>query len=160
MATISTISSQRTLLEAFVATSAALGRLPLPAAALANEFDAWDDEPVTLRRSKKGRNDTTFRYYNAETFFHRVEGGAITARGDLLYRLGIVQQLALSSWLYEVGLTDDWCRLHIGLRIVKSLGYANATGFEYHHPDANLLAAILTPYGKWRAPSACKTHDD
>src|SRR3546814_18871190 len=62
-------------------------------------------------------------------------------------------QLAISAHLFDVGFTDDWCRRHIGLRIAKSLGYANATGFNYHDADTNLLAAILTPYGKWRNPA-------
>src|SRR3546814_18196179 len=65
--------------------------------------------------------------------------------------------MRISDWSSDVCssdlFSDDWCRRHIGLRIAKSLGYANATGFNYHDADTNLLAAILTPYGKWRNPA-------
>ena len=38
---------------------------------------------------------------------------------------------------------------HIGLRVAKSLAYANATGFGHDCPEMARLAAVLTPYWKW-----------
>src|SRR3546814_1353653 len=111
------------------------------------------DLPIVRRRTKQGRSDSKFRYHNAEHFLLSIERGFAHGRCHLLYQTGIVLQLAISAHLFDVGFTDDWCRRHIGLRIAKSLGYANATGFNYHDADTNLLAAILTPYGKWRNPA-------
>src|SRR3546814_10405578 len=72
----------------------------------------------------------------------------------------IVFQWGLRPHLFVGGFTDDWCRRYIGLRITKSLAYANATGFDYDNPDINLLAAILTPYGKWRNATRRDLFDD
>lgn len=159
MDVISALSSQRALLEAFVPNSAALGASAITHESLSMEFEAWADEPAILRRTKESKSESAFRYANAEQFFRCIEAGVITERSELLYRIGIVQQLAISSWLFAVGFDDEWCRHHIGLRIAKSLGYANASGFDYYDPRANLLAALLTPYGKWRSPTSCKSHD-
>lgn len=160
MDAISTRSSQHILREAFVPRSAALGAATITAETLQKEFDAWGDGPVVLRRTRQGRSDSAFRYRNAESFFRSVEDGFITEHSDMLYRLGIVLQLGLSAWLLDVGFTDDWCRRHIGLKIAKSLGYASATGLDHHDPETNLLAAILTPYGKWRNPSSRENNED
>lgn len=85
----------------------------------------------------------------------------VADRFDLLYQAGIVIQLGISSHLLDVGFDDHWCARHIGLRVAKSLAYANATGFNYDHPDTNLLAAVLTPYCKWRnAIMREQGHDD
>jgi len=112
--------------------------------------DEWKDEPPVLRRTRGGRSLSEFRYHNAESFFATTEKGIVRDRCDLLYQAGIVMQLAISAHLLDVGFDDRWCARHIGLKIAKSLAYANATGFDYDEPDTNLLAAILTPYGKWR----------
>lgn len=71
-----------------------------------------------------------------------------------------MMQLWLSSCLFSVGFSDNWCQRYIWIRIAKSLGYANATGFNYHDADTALLDAILTPYGKWRHPTAWENRDD
>lgn len=160
METVSLQSPQYLLREAFVSSSAAFDAAPVTAETLHKEFVAWGDAPVVLQRTEIGRSDSEFRFHNAEQFFRSAEDGIITERVDLLYRIGIVLQLGLSAWLIHVGFTDDWCRRHIGLRIAKSLGYANATGLDYHDPDTNLLAAMLTPYGKWRSPTAWEPRDD
>jgi hypothetical protein len=163
MGTISPTPSRRALLGAFAATSTTLVAAPATAETLRREFEAWDDTPIVLRRSQQGRSDSRYRYHNAEHFFIGIEQGAewfVGDRFDLLYRTGIVIQLGLSSHLFDVGFTDDWCRRHIGLRIAKSLGYANATGFAYHDLDTELLAAILTPYGKWRNAMPSDGYDE
>ena len=160
MGAISPTPSRRALLGAFAAASAAIITAPATPATLRREFEAWDDKPIVLRRTKLGRRASRFRYHNAEHFFLSIEKGFTHGRSDLLYQTGIVLQLGISAHLFDVGFTDDWCRQYIGLRIAKSLGYANATGFDYHDPDTNLLAAILTPYGKWRNPAPWDDHYD
>ncbi len=152
--------TRRTLMGAFVATSAALVPASPTRETLQREFDAWDDRPIILKRTRQGQRDSRFRYEHSEHFFLSIENGFIVDRFDFLYQTGIVMQLGLSAHLFDVGFTDDWCRDYIGLRIAKSLGYANATGFDYRDPDTNLLAAVLTPYGKWRAPAPWDDHDD
>src|SRR3546814_20216065 len=128
MGAISPTPSRRAFLGAFAATSAAVTAAPATEA-LQREFEAWDDEPIVLRRTEDGRGDSEFRYHNAESFFLSIERGIVHERFDLLCQTGIVIQLGLSAHLFDVGFTDDWCRRYIGLRITKSLAYANATGF-------------------------------
>lgn len=90
-----------------------------------------------------------------------IEEEIVRDRSDLLYQTGIVMQLGISAHLLDVGFDENWCVRHIGLRIAKSLAYANVTGFDYDHPDTNLLAAILTPYCRWRNPMMRERgHDD
>lgn len=116
---------------------------------LDREFIIWGDEPIVLARTEQGRNDSKFRYHNAEGFFASVEAGFGKDRYYLLYQTGIVMQLALSSHLLDVGFSDRWCARHIGLRVAKSLGYANATGLGHSGAEIEGLAELLTPYCKW-----------
>jgi hypothetical protein len=60
----------------------------------------------------------------------------------------------MSSHLLDVGFTDQWCARHIGLDVTRSLACANATGFGFESSDFDQLAAILSPYGKWRLPQS------
>jgi hypothetical protein len=106
--------------------------------------------PPPLDRSRAGRNASRFRYHNAESFFRMIERGIVRDAHDQLYQTGIVLQLGLSSHLFDVGFTDEWCARHIGLNVARSLGYANATGFGFDWPEFDLLAAILSPYSRWR----------
>lgn len=110
------------------------------------------DSPVTLRRTRAGRNLSRFRYRNAESFFASVEDRKIRHGPDLLYQTGIVIQLALSSHLLDVGFDDAWCARYLGLNIAKSLACANATGLDHRAPDMERLAATLSPYSRWRYP--------
>lgn len=103
-----------------------------------------------LCRSPAGRNASRFRYHNAENFFRGIKHGIVGDARDQLYQTGIVLQLGLSSHLFDVGFTDEWCARHIGLYVARSLAYANATGFGFACADFDLLAAILSPYGRWR----------
>jgi len=118
------------------------------------------DEPVVLRRTRAGRSDSRFRYHNAESFFLGIEKGIVRDPHDQLYRTGIVLQLGLSSHLLDVGFTDRWCARHVGLHITRSLAYANATGFGFELAEFDLLAAILSPYGKWRFPQPHERVED
>ena len=119
-----------------------------------------EERPVVLRRSREGRRLSRFRYNNAEGFFRssRIEDGRL--RGDTLYSLGIVTQLGLSAHLLDVGFDDRWCAQYIGLHVAKSLAYANATGFDLHSADFELLAAILSPYSSWRHQSVRNARPD
>src|SRR3546814_5854579 len=65
MGAISPTPSRRAFLGAFAATSAAVTAAPATEA-LQREFEAWDDEPIVLRRTEDGRGDSEFRYHNAE----------------------------------------------------------------------------------------------
>jgi hypothetical protein len=68
---------------------------------------------------------------------------------EMLYRSGIVAQLALSSHLLDMGFPDEWNARHVRLDVAKSLAYANATGFGHDCPDMARLATVLSPYWKW-----------
>ena len=164
MVEIGTATSRRALLGflgSAPAASVAIERTFPWASALSPLFHEWGDEPAILRRSKEGRGLSRFRYHNAESFFAGIEAGFSGDRFDLLYQTGIVMQLGISSHLLDVGFDDRWCARHIGLRVAKSLAYANATGFNYDHSDTNLLAAVLTPYCRWRNPIMREPgHDD
>src|SRR3546814_515817 len=54
-----------------------------------------------------------------------------------------------SSDLLDVGFPDEWNARYVGLRVAKSLAYANATGFGHDCSDMARLAAVLTPYCRW-----------
>lgn len=118
------------------------------------------DQLVALRRTSQGRRDSRFRYHNAESFFRIVEHDRVRNRSDQLYQTGIVLQLGLSSHLFDVGFSDAWCARHIGLDISRSLACANATGLGFDIPEFDLLAASLSPYGKWRLVRAWDGAED
>jgi len=112
--------------------------------------------------SRDNRSLSRFRYHNAESFFRSLEDGPAPNPQDMLYRTGIVAQLALSAHLLDIGLADDWCARNIGLNISTSLSYANATGLGHTCEEMARLADVLTPYWKWRQPvrASSMTHDD
>jgi hypothetical protein len=146
------ITSRRSLLIAIAITPIAISS-PWDAAIAALPYH---DEAVVLRRTRVGRSDSRFRYYNAESFFLGIERGVVQNPSDLLYQTGIVLQLALSSHLFDVGFTDEWCRRHIGLNVARSLAYANASGFGFEVTEIDRLAAILSPYSKHRFGQPCE----
>lgn len=134
----------------------ALSAAPIVAAATSPWHEAiaqlhrrYGDKAVTLVRSKAGRDFSLARYHRAEEFFPEREARSPSDWHHFLYQAGIVAQLSLSSHLLDVGFPDAWCASHIGLRVAKSLVYANATGFGYDCPDTARLALVLTPYWKW-----------
>lgn len=116
--------------------------------------------PVRLSRSRAGRSASRFRYHNAESFFVGVERGIVQDGCDRLYLVGVVLQLGLSSHLFDVGFNDRWCAENLGLYISRSLAFANATGFGFERPEFDLLAAILSPYSRWRYPAQGERTDD
>jgi len=127
----------------------------------------YHDEPVKLIRSKVGRDLSLARYQTAHEFFPDVDKPVQDLR-DFLYYAGITAQLGLCAHLLDVGFPDEWCARNIGLRVAKSLAYANATGFGHDCPRMARLARVLTPYWKWnpsrlrdrRQPSAWGFHPD
>src|SRR3546814_18132341 len=121
MGAISPTPSRRALLGAFAATSAAIVAAPATAETLRREFEAWDDEPIVLRRTKQRRSDSKFRYHNAEPFLLSIERGFAHGRCHLLYQTGIVLPLAIRAHLFYVAFTADWCGLPIGLRLPNTL---------------------------------------
>ncbi|HEU5068014.1 MAG TPA: hypothetical protein VFT61_07515 [Sphingomicrobium sp.] len=152
MVEIGSATSRRALLGFITAAPTIAVAVPASpwASPLSRLCEEWNDEPAILRRSNEGRSLSEFRYHNAESFFVSVEKGLVRGRCDLLYRTGIVMQLGISSHLLDVGFDDRWCARHVGLKVAKGLAYSNATGFDCDDADTNLLAAILTPYDKWR----------
>lgn len=153
MVEIGSATSRRALLGAITATP-----LLLPGVAAASTWDAAlaslpraaNQEPLSLRRSKEGRSLSRVRYHRAESFFVGFETRTPRHQHDQLYQIGIVLQLGLSSHLLDIGFEDAWCARNLGLHVAKSLAYANATGLGHNSPELERLAAILSPYGKWR----------
>lgn len=164
MIEIGSMTSRRALLGAL--TVIPIAALPERVAALPREAPigmlpyASPEQPVLLQRSRKGRNDSRFRYHNAESFFLGIEKGIVRHPHDRLYQTGIVLQLALSSHLLDVGFTDQWCARRVGLNVARSLACANATGFGFELAEFDLLAAILSPYCKWRFPQPRQRTED
>lgn len=141
----------RTLTAAPVVVTALQATSPWDAA-LAALHERHDDIPATLIRTRAGRELSEARYIRAEEFFPDRRAYARSHRDHFLYFAGITAQLAVSSHLLDVGFDDRWCARHIGLRVAKSLAYANATGFGHHDEAMAQLAAVLTPYCKWNRP--------
>ncbi len=144
-------TSRRALLRILTATPGAALAMSATSPwsdALASLHEDYGDEPVIMTRTKDGRALSRRRYYVAEGFFPD-RRQANSGWHDYLYKAGITAQLALSSHLLDVGFPDAWNAGHIGLRVAKSLAYANATGFGHHCPDMARLAAVLSPYWQW-----------
>ena len=141
-------TSRRALLGALTAAPVMVPVIASPwSEALASLHADYGDDPTAIIRTKEGRALSRRRYHVAEGFFP-----AEHERADwhgYLHRAGITAQLALSSHLLDMGFADDWCARHIGLRVAKSLDYANATGLGHDCPDMVRLAGVLTPYCRW-----------
>jgi hypothetical protein len=163
-------TSRRQFLGAFAITPAvaAVGAALSPWQSGLNILHTrYDDETVKLVRSKQGRELSLARYQTAHEFFPDV-GKPVQDLSDFLYHAGITAQLSLCAHLLDVGFPDEWCARNIGLRVAKSLAYANATGFDHDCPKMARLARVLTPYWKWnpsrlrdhRQPSAWSFHPD
>lgn len=145
------MTSRRALLGAFGTVPATAIAAPAQNA-LAGLWKAHDDEPVTLLRTREGRSLSLHRYRTAKAFFPELDHRSLGSRKDFLYRAGITAQLGLASHLLDVGFPDPWVARHIGLRVAKSLAYANATGFGHACPNMSRLADVLSPYWKWNRP--------
>jgi len=150
-----TTTSRRTLLHALTAApvvAISVSVISPWSKALAPLHQRYEDEPATLVRTKYGREFSLVRYHRAEEFFATIEEGFLDrdfAHG-LLYKSGVVAQLALSAHLLDVGFSDEWNARNIRQDISKGLAYANATGFGHDCPEMARLAVILSPYWKWR----------
>ncbi|WP_231730345.1 hypothetical protein [Novosphingobium sp. Fuku2-ISO-50] len=156
MVELAPTTSRRALLGALAKAPVAVvlvPRIPSPSERMLSALsDDYGDDPVKLVRSKAGRSLSRERYRRAEEFFPREGPIAPAGWSDFLYTVGISVQLGLSAHLLDVGFPDAWCARHIGLRIAKSLAYANATGFNHECPHMARLALVLTPYWKWNRP--------
>ncbi len=146
-------TSRRALLGAL--TTAPIAIRPVKAvmspwqSALADLHEVYDHEPASPQRTKSGRSLSRFRYHNAERFCLKV-GAPYACTGEaLMYASGIVVQLALSSYLIDIGFDDQWCARQIGLHVAQSLAYANATGLGHDCPNMARLAMVLSPYWQW-----------
>ena len=146
---LSTTPSRRTILGAMALTAVAAA----PSCAEGLGDDQGERRLPMLQRTRTGRKLSRVRYYNAEHFLETINVGGPMRQNDLLYRSGIVAQLALSSHLLDVGFADTWCAKYIGLHVSKSLQYANASGFGHDCRQMNRLSIVLSPYGQWRNPS-------
>src|SRR3546814_13716009 len=76
--------------------------------------------------TKDGRSLSRWRYHRAEGFFPDNETRSIGGWHRFLYFSGITAQLGLSAHLLDVGFPDEWNARYVGLRVAKSLAYANA----------------------------------
>lgn len=144
-------TSRRGLLRSLgIASTATLVTTTSWATALSALEVRYDDQPVTLNRTKEGRSISLKRYHRAETAFSAVEAGFFADHiRDSLHQAGAVAKLALCAHLLDVGVSDAWCAKNLRQDISKALAYANATGLGHDCPDMTRLAVILTPYWKW-----------
>lgn len=152
MEQLTTTKSRRTVLRTLTAAPVMANTARPWDEALAALHEHYGDDSARLVRSKAGREMSRARYIRAEGFFPEFEGYGKSDRNHFLYFAGITAQLALSSHLVDVGFPDRWCARYIGLRVAKSLAYANATGFDHDCHEMKRLAAVLTPYCKWNTP--------
>lgn len=163
MGDFSPTTSRRSFLGVVAAAPVATLASISPAGSAAGSSTAYPridlEMPPQLGRSRAGRYASLFRYHNAERFFRAIEHGLVRDRRDQLYHTGIALQLGLSSHLFDVGFIDEWCARQIGLNVMRSLAYANATGLGFHSAEFDLLAAILSPYGRWRFAEASHADD-
>lgn len=150
MGNIDPTTSRRALLGVLTVSTIAAARPTWPAA-LAKVRQGYGDDPVTLIRTPAGRALSRARYRRAEEFLPDASRDGAGHR-QFLYRAGIAAQLGLSAHLLDVGFPDAWCARQIGLRVAKSLTYANATGLGHFCPDMARLADVLSPYRKWNEP--------
>ncbi|WP_157222297.1 hypothetical protein [Novosphingobium sp. AP12] len=113
----------------------------------------YEDEAVTLVRTRKGRSLSRDRYESAEIAFTAMRKGFFARDVRVtLHQAGTVTKLALCAHLLDVGVADAWAAAHIRQDIAKALAYANATGLGHNCPDLARLAVILSPYWKWGYP--------
>src|SRR3546814_20123379 len=89
------------------------------------------------------------RFVRAQEFaagLYRYVGGDV---GDFLYHAGIVSHLGLTSYLFNRGLDDAWCRDRPGLDVAKSLAFANHHGLGCACNRLGDLAAFVGLLGRW-----------
>lgn len=144
------------------ATSAGLGAASQSAAfitlsaensELGGLWRRYDARPIRLLRTREGRELSLERYLRAGEFMGSLTSGATDDTAWFFYSAGIVAQLAMSSYLLDVGFPDMWCAKYIGLHVDRSLAYANATAFGYEDNATERLMDVLSPYWKWNSLS-------
>lgn len=144
--------SRRGFLQGIVTAPVAMAvrkiPLTLQTVALDRQMEEFEDPPI-LCRSREGRSFSRRRYHVAEEFFPDDTAPTMAGWNDYLYQAGITAQLALSSYLLDVGFDDQWCARRIGLHVDRSLAYARGAGFAHASPTLTRLASVLSPYCKW-----------
>lgn len=99
------------------------------------------------------------RLERAKEFMHGLHLHIDGDPPDFLYQAGIVTQLGLTAFLFEKGLTDDWCKTQIGMDIEKALLAANRFGLELNCGRMGEFTRLLGPYGRWRRPFSAELPD-
>lgn len=114
--------------------------------------------PASMRgqRNNESNEEAMWRLQNAREFFPAAN---TVGPADLLYRLGIVSQLALTSCLVAVGWSDDDCRRHVGQDVGKAFRLAQAKGLQFRSENFRRLTPLLSQYGRWRSPSAADSSE-
>jgi len=114
--------------------------------------------PASMRgqRKKEADEEAMWRLQNAREFFPAAN---IIGPADLLYRLGIVSQLALTACLVAAGWSDDDCRRYVGQDVGKAFRLAKAKGLQFHSENFQRLTPLLSQYGRWRSPSAAASSE-
>jgi hypothetical protein len=104
----------------------------------------------TRARSSSTRWRGSYLFDNAVGFLSGVkhlEGSDDPHSREILFHLiGCAVELLLKSYLHFRGWNDDRCRREIRHDLVKALAAAERLGFLRRHPDARMLARILSPY--------------
>ena len=111
------------------------------------------------RRPRPPDDPAASRFARAREFASGLDPHVAGNVGDFLYRAGIVSQLGVTAYLFDQGLDDAWCRKHIGLDVAKALAFANHLGLGCDCDRIAELARLLSPYGRWRRPSAADLPD-
>lgn len=146
-------TSRRALLRGLTVAPVTMSAIAAPwDKTLASLHQRYDDESVTLVRTKEGRSISRFRYHNAERFSQLMGGSSFCQPSyapEVLHRAGFVCEQALCAYLLDMGFADDWNARHIKQDIAKVLAYANACGFGHDCADMARLAVVLSPFWKW-----------
>ena len=97
-----TSTSRRALLRGLIAIPVAAPAIATPwAKSLAPLHQRYEDEPVTLSRTKEGRSMSRFRYHNAERWMTTLEAHFLIEprhAKEALHQAGFVTQQALCAY--------------------------------------------------------------
>lgn len=119
-------------------------------------FAAKLTNPLELRSGMKCLRPhhltASARYARAKEFLTSLEHSVDGDISDFLYRAGVVAQLVITAFLFDRGISDEWCQENIGLNISKALASANYLGLGFDSCRTSSLFGLLSPYGQWRRP--------
>lgn len=114
--------------------------------------------PASMRgqRNSDANEEAMWRLQNAREFF---PAASTVGPADLLYRVGIVSQLALTACLVAAGWSDDDCRRHVGQDVGKAFRLAKSKGLQFRSENFERLTPLLSQYGRWRSPAAADSSE-